>query len=193
MKNPKIINFIKYFVYTFSFILLVYTLYLAFFANSQCISFFKFSFFEAIYLFLTLLNIILLIELYNFFSKSMNESEKKDKFIFEILEYVSINLLNKELLELKNIDDYRKYLLTTRSIQNRLELLKNISKPYLEKKIYEKISNLTNIFKEYCQDSSEYIQNYNNFNSKKTVFEKFFEKINSEIIEIQALILKFEI
>lgn len=189
----KILKIIKYSIYIFLFILLIYTLYLAFFVNNQSITFFKFTFFEAIYLFLTMINIILLIELYNFFSKSMNESEKKDKFIFEILEYISINLLNKELLELNNKDDYRKYLLTTRSIQNRLEVLKNISKPYLEKNIYEKICKLKNIFKKYYDDSSEYIQNYNKFNSKKTVFEKFFEEINFEIIEIQALILKFEI
>ena len=38
----------------------------------------------------------------------MNESEKKDKFIFEILEYVSIGLLSKELVELKNEIDYKK-------------------------------------------------------------------------------------
>lgn len=193
MKNLKTINFIKYSVYICLAVLLGYTLFLGIFNNSQYFIFFKFTFFEAIYLFLTLLNIILLIELYNFFSKSMNESEKKDKFIFEILEYISINLSSKELIELNNETDYRKYLLTTRSIQNRLELLKNISKPYLEKKIYEKICNLTNIFKKYCEDSSEYIQNYSDFNSKKIIFEKFFEEINSEIVEIQALILKFEI
>ena len=127
MRNLKIINFIKYFVYICLVVLLGYTVFLGLFTNSQYFYFFKFTFFEAIYLFLTLLNIILLIELYNFFSKSMNESEKKDKFIFEILEYVSIGLLSKELVELKNEIDYKKYLLITRNIKNRLALLKNIS------------------------------------------------------------------
>lgn len=193
MRNLKIINFIKYFVYICLVVLLGYTVFLGLFTNSQYFYFFKFTFFEAIYLFLTLLNIILLIELYNFFSKSMNESEKKDKFIFEILEYVSIGLLSKELVELKNEIDYKKYLLITRNIKNRLALLKNISENYLNENIYDKINSIKINFEEYCDLSSEYIQNYDIFNSQKTVFEKYFEKINFEIIEIQALILKFKI
>lgn len=193
MKNLKIINYIKYFVWISLFILFIYTLILGIFNYNQCFNFFKFSFFEAIYLFLTLLNIILLIELYNFFSKSMNESEKKDKFILKMLEYISVNLLAKELVELNNEDDYKKYLLTTKNIKNRLILLKNISESHLNKNILKKIDSIKISFEKYCDLSSEYIQNYASFNSQKLSFEKSFEQINFEIIEIQALILKFKI
>lgn len=192
MKNLKIINYIKYSVWGSLFILFIYTLILGIFNYNQCFNFFKFTFFEAIYLFLTLLNIILLIELYNFFSKSMNENEKKDNFILKMLEYISVNLLAKELVELNNEDDYKKYLLTTKNIKNRLILLKNISESHLNKNILKKIDSIKISFEKYCDLSSEYIQNYASFNSQKLSFEKSFEQINFEIIEIQALILKFE-
>ena len=87
------------------------------------ISYFKLSFYEGIYIIFVIINLILLIEIYNFFVKKTEENKKKEEFIFKQLEILQLELQTKELKHLETQEDYKKYLITQRKITNLLELI----------------------------------------------------------------------
>lgn len=188
-KKLSIINIIRFVALVLIFILSYYTWTLYKINTSE--NFFKYTFYEGVVIFFSIINIVLMIELYNFFSRSLSESEKKDKFIFKVLDEITIDLLKEELSCIRNEEDYKKYLSTNNKIENRMELLSTISKNFFHETICKEIESIKSLHKEYYKNSSEYIQNYEEFNKKKNEFKKAFENINSKIVRIQARILKF--
>lgn len=189
----KKISILNFFSYVSIVLILVFMGKSFFFHSSKTDIYFKLTFYEAIYMLIIIINIILLIEIYNVFVKKLEENKKKEEFIFKQLELLVLDLQVSELKKIESEEDYKKYLLIQKKIRNRLDLIDKICKEY---KSGEGVSNLIeqmkNNFEEYRDFSSEKITSYCEFNKEILKYEKYFQNIEKAIYNLQGMILGFK-
>lgn len=156
--------------------------------------YFNLTFNEAIYMFFVVINIILLIEIYNIFVKKLASNQKKEDFIFKQLELFLQEIQSRELKKWEQKEeDYKRYLMIQRKITNRLELIEKLCKEYTKNShIENEIKEISKKFSEYKDFSAEKIQNIIDFNSQITEYEKVFNQIEMKTYNLQAMILDFE-
>lgn len=156
--------------------------------------YFNLTFNETIYMFFVVINIILLIEIYNIFVKKLASNQKKEDFIFKQLELFLQEIQSRELKKWEQKEeDYKRYLMIQRKITNRLELIEKLCKEYTKNShIENEIKEISKKFSEYKDFSAEKIQNIIDFNSQITEYEKVFNQIEMKTYNLQAMILDFE-
>lgn len=156
--------------------------------------YFNLTFNETIYMFFVVINIILLIEIYNIFVKKLASNQKKEDFIFKQLELFLQEIQSRELKKWEQKEeDYKRYLMIQRKITNRLELIEKLCKEYTKNShIENEIKEISEKFSEYKDFSAEKIQNIIDFNSQITEYEKVFNQIEMKTYNLQAMILDFE-
>lgn len=158
------------------------------------ISYFKLSFYEGIYMIFVIINLILLIEIYNFFVKKTEENKKKEEFIFKQLEILQLELQTKELKHLETQEDYKKYLITQRKITNQLDLIEKICVEYnKDRNIVIELTKIKENFEEYKSIAAEHIPDYESFNKESPNYEKKFQNMEMSIYFLQGIILNFNV
>lgn len=158
------------------------------------ISYFKLSFYEGIYIIFVIINLILLIEIYNFFVKKTEENKKKEEFIFKQLEILQLELQTKELKHLETQEDYKKYLITQRKITNLLELIEKICIEYnSSENVVIELKKIKENFEKYKSKAAENIPNYESFNKEASNYEKKFQNMEMSIYLLQGIILNFNV
>ena len=182
--SKTIINWVQAICVIFILILIAIT-----FNNRADSDFFKISFQEFLTLFFVVINIFLLIQIYNIFVEKLTEKQKQNEFIFSQLNEV-ILILNKEILHTMPNDSSRKELFTYQR-----KLKKTIS---LLKKIVPQTSNLhmTEIeiyFENYYTFSNEHTYSFLEFNKYTQEYLKNLNLAETACLHLQAELLGFKI